>query len=88
MAGLNPTAIDIQYACGHVALNLKKFYQDAVSLNDYLVATPDATLIALGISQADVTLLKSAYADLAFQKTSAFDSSTFVKQLVGLGLGT
>ena len=88
MAGLSPTADDIQFACGRTALNLKRFYEDAVSINAYLLSKTDAELIALGISQADVTVLKSAYADLAFQKANAFDSSAFVKKLVGLGLGT
>ena len=86
MAGASPSAADIQYAAGQIALNLKKYYADAVSLNDFLLRTPDAALVALGILQADVTILKSALADLAYQKASAFDSSVPVKQLWGLGI--
>lgn len=86
MAGIAPTAADIQYAAGQTALRLKQAYEDAVSINTYLLATPDADLVALGIPQSDVTILKSAYADLAYQKAQSFDSSTPVKRLVGLGI--
>ena len=86
MAGLNPTAADVQYAAGQISQNLKKYYQDAVSLNDFLLRTPDADLVTLGISREDVTILKNAFADLAYQKATAFDSSTAVKQLWGLGI--
>jgi hypothetical protein len=86
MAGAAPTAADIHYAAGQISLKLKMFYDDAVSMNNYLLGTSDATLIALGMTQGDVTLIKSAFADLAYQKATAFDSSTFVKQLWGLGI--
>jgi len=86
MAGTSPTAADIQYAAGQVALNLKKAFADAVSLNEFFLRSADADLVALGLTQTDVTLLKTAFADLAYMKASAFDSSTFVKQLWGLGI--
>lgn len=86
MAGISPTAADIQYAAGQTALEIKQGYEDAMSINAYLLVTSDADLVALGITQADVTLLKAAYADLAYQKATAFDSSTSVKSLVGLGI--
>ncbi len=86
MAGISPSAADIQYAAGHTALKLKLAYEDAVSINDFLLATSDADLVTLGISQADVTVLKSAFADLAYQKGASFDSSQPVKRLVGLGI--
>lgn len=86
MAGIPVTKTQLDDKVGQTALTLKKAYDDAVDINTYLVATPDADLIALGFTQADVTLIKSAYADLAYQKTTAFDSSTFVKKLWGLGI--
>lgn len=86
MAGLSPSAADVQYAAGQCALKLKQSYEDAVSINAYLLATSDADLVALGIPQTDVTTLKSAFADLAFQKVASFDSSQPVKRLVGLGI--
>ena len=86
MAGLSPTSADVQYAAGQIAQNLKKYYTDAVSLNEFLLRTSDADLITLGISQEDITILKTAFADLAYQKIAAFDSSTAVRQLWGLGI--
>ena len=86
MAGIAPTAVDIQYAAGQTALKLKQAYEDAVAINSFLLAQSDAALNALGIAEADVTLLKAAFADLAYQKSTAFDSSQNVKQLWGLGV--
>ncbi len=85
MAGQLVTAADIHSACGRVALNLKVMFQQAVDINAFLIAHTDQELIDLGMTQADVTLVKSAMADLAYMKATAFDSSTFVKQLWGLG---
>lgn len=85
MAGQQVTAAEIHAACGRVALNLKVMFQQAVDINEYLIARTDQELIDLGMTQADVTLIKSALADLAYMKGAAFDSSPFVKQLWGLG---
>lgn len=86
MPGVKPSANDIQYAAGQTALGLKKYYDNAVALNDYFLRTTDEELIAIGISQEDVTILKSALADLAYQKAQAFDSSQPVKRLWGMGI--
>ena len=86
MAGKVVLLTDLQDACGRIALMLKTGFQDAVDVNAFLLAHTDSELIALGMTQADVTLIKSAFADLAYMKAAAFDASPFVKQLWGLGI--
>jgi hypothetical protein len=85
MAGLNPTATEIQAQAGGIALTLKIYFDKAVSLNQFLLTKTTEELVALGIPEADVALIKTAYADLAYMKWAAFDSSTFVKRLWGMG---
>jgi hypothetical protein len=85
MAGQLVTASDIHQAAGRVALNLKVMFQQAVDLNEFLIAHTEQELVALGMTAPDVALVKSALADLAYMKATAFDSSSFVKQLWGLG---
>lgn len=86
MAGLAPTAADLQYAAGQNALTLTLEFQKAVAINAYLAGKTDQQLIDLGLSPEDATILKAAYADLAYMKGAAFDSSANVKALVGLGI--
>lgn len=86
MIGESITQGQLNQAAGTVTLELKRNYDRAVAINEFLLRTSDADLIALGFTQAEVTTIKSAFADLAYQKTQAFDSSTFVKQLYGLGI--
>lgn len=70
---------------GDVTLILKRQYERAVAINEFMLRTSDADLITMGFSQGEVTIIKSAFADLAYQKIQSFDSSSFVKQLYGLG---
>jgi hypothetical protein len=86
MAGANPSAADIQFAAGKITLALKLNYDDAVAFNGFLLRHTDAELVALGIPEADVAILKSAFADLAYQRDTAFNSSNPVKLLWGLGI--
>lgn len=86
MVGLTYTAADLNYAAGTIAFTLRKEYERAVILNQQIQALTDAQWVDLGIAAADRDTLKQAFADLAFQKTSAFDSSVAVKHLYGLGV--
>lgn len=86
MAGKQVLATDLQDTCGRIALTLKTAFQEAVDVNAFLVAHTTEELVALGIPTEDVAVLKSAFADLAYMKGAAFDSSAFVKQLWGLGV--
>lgn len=85
MIGIQVTKDQLNTQMGEVALNLKRNYERAVSINDFLLRTVDADLINLGFSQGEVNTMKSAFADLSFQKASAFDSSQPVKLIYGLG---
>ena len=86
MPGLTFTRDDLNYAAGTIAFNLRKEYERAVILNQQIQALTNAEWTTLGFSDTDRDILKTAYADLAFQKASAFDSSSAVKKLYGLGV--
>lgn len=86
MIGLPVSKTQLNDKVGQLALTLKKAFDDAVSINNFLLQTPDATLVSLGFEQTDVTILKTALADLAYMKVTAFDASPSVKQLWGLGV--
>ena len=85
MVGLQITKEQLNQQIGDVTLILKRNYDKCVSINEFLLRTSDFDLVALGFSSNEVSIIKSAFADLAFQKVNAFDSSTFVKQLYGIG---
>lgn len=90
MAGLVVTGIQLNQLCGNIALNLKHNFTTAVDINNWLLAHPvvggnDPLVTTYGLTQPDADTIRSALADLAFMKTSAFDSSSPVKQLWGLG---
>lgn len=86
MLGIQVTKLNIMSACGDAALIIKREYEKCVSINEFLIRTPNSDLLALGFTQPEIDVIKSAMADLAFQKSSAFDSSSFVKQLYGMGI--
>jgi hypothetical protein len=83
--GILVTRDNLNTAIGDVTLSLKRGYDRAVAIKEFLDRTPDPELIALGFTAGEVASIKSAFADLAFQKTSAFDSSPHVKGLYGMG---
>lgn len=85
MIGLQVTKEQLNSQIGDVTLILKRNYERAVSINDFLLRTSDSDLIALGFTQGEVDTMKTAFADLAYQKVTAFDSSQPVKLLYGLG---
>lgn len=86
MPGIPVSHTQLNDQIGQIALRLKQAFDDAVNINNYLVATPDDDLLALGFTQDEINIIKSAYADLAFSKVNSFDSSNFVKKLYGLGI--
>ena len=78
---------------GSVPLTIKEWYEKAVGINQWLLNNPPTGSPAVDpLTQApfsytadEAVLIRGAYADLAFQKQSGFDSSANVKELVGLG---
>lgn len=86
MAGFSFTKDDLNFAAGTIAFNLRKEYERSVVLNQKVQALTNGEWTTLGFSDADRDIIKAAYADLAYQKANAFDSSTNVPKLWGLGV--
>jgi hypothetical protein len=85
---------DLDFRTGVIAKNFQQMFQDAVKMNEYLLATPNVDLEALGYNAQEVATLKTAYADLAQLEsiwrgastvTPAKDFRTFVRRLWGFG---
>lgn len=85
MLGIQVDRLALDSRAGDIALTLKRAYDQAVALNEFLVRTPDTDLEALGFTAPEIATLKSAFADLAFGKENSFDSSAHVKLLYGMG---
>lgn len=78
-----------------IARQLRHTFDRAAKLKEYLDATPDADLIALGYEAGDIAILKSAIADVnaladvfagRALADKAEDRRVFVKRLWGIGL--
>lgn len=92
--GLLTTKGEIDSRMGDLARSQQKVFKELTVLKGYLDATVDADLIALGYTQDEVAILKSAAADLSeFSQvfvgnvavSPAKDFSQFVRQLWGVG---
>lgn len=92
--GLPVTKLEIDTRAGDLARAFQRGFAQTETLKDYLDATLDADLIALGYTQAEVTNLKTAVNELhqlftiwtgAANLASAKDFRTFVKRIWGLG---
>jgi len=92
--GLAVTKNEIDTRSGDLARTFQRLFEDVVTLQGYLSATPDADLIALGYTGGEVATLKTAAADLTQLGTiwagqaalpAAKDFRTFVRQLWGIG---
>lgn len=86
MIGKQESKNSLNNQAGEIAIVLKRVYDDAVAFNEFLLRTSDADLTAMGFTQPEIDTLKSAFADLAYQKYQAFDSSQHVKKLYGTGI--
>jgi hypothetical protein len=88
-AGLTVNVSQLNQRAGSIALALKEAYEDAVDLNNWLLnltGEPDPlTQEPYNMTADDAYILRTAFADLAYMKTSAFDSSATVKKLWGIG---
>jgi hypothetical protein len=94
MAGIPATKTDIDLRAGEIAANFQRNFGNVVTMQQYLAATPDEELIALGYDAAEVATLKTAFTDLmqlaniwagAAALPAAKDFRTFVSQLWGVG---
>lgn len=92
--GLAVTKAEIDTRAGDCARSFQRSFAQVVTLKAYLDATPDADLITLGYSQAEVTNLKTAVGELNQLMTIwngtanlavAKDFKVFVSRIWGLG---
>jgi len=92
--GLPVTKAEIDTRAGDIARAFQKNFEDVLTMQTYLEATPNPDLVALGYSDQEVATLKTAFADLSqlsriWAGTEALaapkDFRTFVRQLWGVG---
>jgi hypothetical protein len=92
--GLPTNKLDIDSKAGSIAVRLRDVFQEIQYTQAWLAGQPDADLVALGYTQAEVNTLKSALSDLDQLRTiftgnatlaTAKDFRTFAKRLCGLG---
>jgi hypothetical protein len=92
--GLPITKNEIDTRAGDIARRFQQNFGDVVTLQQYLVATPDPDLVALGYTADEIASLKTAYLDLtqlgriwigAEPLTAAKDFRVFVSRLWGVG---
>lgn len=92
--GLPVSKNEIDGRAGDIARSLQRVFRDVLTLKSYLDQTPDADLVTLGYTEAEVATLKTAWSDLfelstiwsgQANLTNAKDFRTFVRQLWGVG---
>ena len=85
-AGKQFTADELQETAGSLASHLRDFLQQGDNLRIQLETWPDADLVALGLAQDEINAIKGFYiGDLPAIQTE-FAASTWVKQLIGMGV--
>jgi hypothetical protein len=92
--GLPVTKAEVDTRAGDIARAFQRSFEDVLTMQTYLEATPNADLVALGYSDQEVATIKTAFADLtqlshiwvgAEALPAAKDFRTFVRQLWGVG---
>lgn len=92
--GLPVTKQEIDTRAGDIARGFQRQFEDVLTMQTYLEATPNADLEALGYNPQEVATLKTAFADLTQLGTiwsgqaalaAAKDFRAFVRQLWGVG---
>jgi hypothetical protein len=92
--GLPVTKDEIDARAGDTARNFQRLFGDVVTLQQYLLATPNPDLVALGYTDQEVATLKTAFTDLTelaniwigqAALAAPKDFRAFVKQLWGVG---
>lgn len=93
--GYPVTTTDINNTAGRLSAGLRDAFLAVVTFEAWLLATPDATLLAApySMAQADINILKSAFSDMnqlnnirlgTVNLAVAKDFTTFAKQLTGI----
>ena len=91
--GLSVTKDEINARAGDIARGFQKAFEDVLTMQTYLEATPNPDLVALGFTDSDVAILKTAFVDLTElgsiwaggPGTVPKDYRAFVRQLWGVG---
>ena len=92
--GLPISKNEIDTRSGDLARTFQRAFQDVVTMQSFLLATPNADLEALGYSADEVATLKTAFADLQQlgeiwigneALAAPKDFRTFVSRLWGVG---
>jgi hypothetical protein len=92
--GLPVTKGEIDSRAGDIARGFQAAFENVLTMQTYLEATPNPDLVALGYTDQEVATLKTAFADLtqlghiwtgAEALAAPKDFRTFVRQLWGVG---
>ena len=92
--GLPVTKDEIDTRAGDLSRTFQRAFGDVVTMQSFLVATPNADLVALGYTDDEVASLKTAFADLQQlgeiwigneALAAPKDFRTFVSRLWGVG---
>ena len=92
--GLAVTKQELDSRAGDISRQFQASFEDVVTMQNYLTATVDTDLVALGYTEGDVATLKTAFADLmqlgriwtgAEALAAPKDFRTFVRRLWGVG---
>jgi hypothetical protein len=85
-AGKQFTADDLSRTAGELASQLRDLLQDGNDFRIQLESFPDADLITLGLTQEQINAIKGFFVGDLPTLYNAFAASTWVKQLLGLGV--
>jgi hypothetical protein len=92
--GLAVTKEEIDTRAGDISRAFQRAFDDVITMQGFLLATPNPDLVDLGYTDQEVATLKTAFTDLQ-QLTSIWtgqaalpdpkDFRTFVRQIWGVG---
>ena len=84
-AGKQFTQDDLQRQAGDIAAAIRNTIQQGGNFKLQLESWPDADLVALGLDQEEVNAIKGFFVGDLPALQNALASSTWIKQLLGLG---
>ena len=85
-AGRQFNSADIKKTAGDLATVLLSITQDGDDFRVQLESWPDADLVLLGLTQAEIDAIKGFYVGDLPAITASLQASTWIKQLLGTGV--